>query len=194
MKIYPLSLIMFLFSLSPVFAAGPVQVLQGIVTKVSDGDTITVNTEKARVKVRLYGIDAPELTKIVKKTGRVGKPGQPYGDESRLALQERIHGRPVTLEVINVDRYKRVVAIVRQGTGNVNREMVGRGYAWAYREYLQRPHASEYLDAEERARRAGLGLWRQGNPTPPWEFRKLMRKKQKHPKRMVATVGSDTIK
>ena len=37
-------------------------------------------------------------------------------------------------------------------------------------------HASEYIRAEEQARRERRGLWRQGNPQPPWEFRMMLNK------------------
>ncbi len=50
--------------------------------------------------------------------------------------------------------------------------MIETGYAWAYRKYLKRPYASEYIDAENQARKNRLGLWQQYNPVPPWEFRK----------------------
>ncbi|HKZ17026.1 MAG TPA: thermonuclease family protein [Geobacteraceae bacterium] len=177
MKALILSLVMLLLTAVPTLGKEPVRIIEGLVTKVSDGDTITVLADKAKLKVRLYGIDAPELEKTSRKTGRVGKPGQPYGDEAFQALLNKVHGRPVTLEVINIDRYKRLVAIVWLGSGNINREMVRLGLAWAYREYLARPHASEYLDAEDRARKGRLGLWRQYSPLPPWEFRKQMRKR-----------------
>lgn len=54
---------------------------------------------------------------------------------------------------------------------DINLEMVRRGYAWAYKQYLRRPYASAYIEAEREARGKRLGLWRDDNPTPPWEFR-----------------------
>jgi micrococcal nuclease len=176
MKALILSLAIFLLTAVPSLGKGPVRTIEGLVTKVSDGDTITVIADNAKLKVRLYGIDAPELEKTNRRTGRISKAGQPYGDEAFQVLRNKVYGRLVTLEVMNVDRYRRLVAIVWLGSGNINREMVRRGLAWAYREYLARPYASEYLDAEERARKDGLGLWRQFNPMPPWEFRKQLRK------------------
>jgi endonuclease YncB( thermonuclease family) len=53
--------------------------------------------------------------------------------------------------------------------------MVAEGMAWSYRQYLQGPYASEYLDAEERARSSRTGLWRDTNPRPPWEFRRALK-------------------
>lgn len=82
----------------------------------------------------------------------------------------------VKLEIMDVDRYKCSVGIVWLNKENINQEMVAEGYAWAYRQYLDRPHASEYIKAEEKARLKRLGIWQQYNPQPPWEFRKSLKK------------------
>jgi endonuclease YncB( thermonuclease family) len=59
----------------------------GTVTKVSDGDTIHLTTpEQTKLKIRLYGIDAPETAKINNRTGQVNKLAQPYREESWKAL------------------------------------------------------------------------------------------------------------
>jgi micrococcal nuclease len=179
MKALMLSLAIFLLTAVPALGKGPVRTIEGLVTKVSDGDTITVIADNAKLKVRLYGIDAPELEKANRRTGRISKAGQPFGDEAFQVLRNKVYGRLVTLEVMNVDRYKRLVAIVWLGSGNINREMVRLGLAWAYREYLARPYASEYLYAEARAKQERQGLWVQYNPKPPWEFRKQLRTRRK---------------
>ncbi|WP_236015015.1 thermonuclease family protein [Geomonas anaerohicana] len=143
---------------------------------VSDGDTVQVqDVLGTKVKVRLYGIDAPETEKRNRRTGRISKPGQPFGEEAFQALKGKIGGQRVTVEVRDVDRYRRAVSVLRLGGWDVNQEMVREGFAWAYRQYLDRPYASEYIRAEEEARREGRGLWREGNPQPPWEFRKQVR-------------------
>jgi hypothetical protein len=77
------------------------------------------------------------------------------------------------------DRYGRTVCIVWLGKRNINLEMIVDGWAWAYIQYLDRPHASEYIQAEEQARAKRLGLWQQDNTQPPWEFRKLLRRHHK---------------
>ncbi|BCS51765.1 thermonuclease family protein [Geobacter sp. SVR] len=172
--IVPLFAILFAF---PAFAKDPIRTIEGIVTKVSDGDTLQVTDPLGtKVKVRLYGVDAPETQKSNKKTGRISKPGQPYGEEAFQALLGKTFRMNVRLDVMDIDRYKRTVGIVWVNGRNINREMVLEGFAWAYRQYLDRPHASEYLAAEEHARKAKLGLWQQDNPQPPWEFRKSLRK------------------
>ena len=57
------------------FTREPIRTVTGTVTKVSDGDTIQVTTpEQTKLRVRIYGIDAPETPKINQSTGRVIKP------------------------------------------------------------------------------------------------------------------------
>lgn len=171
-------LFLLLFSI-PCFAKEPVRIIEGTVIKVSDGDTIQVTDSfGTKVKVRFYGIDAPETEKSNKRTGHISKPGQPYGEEAFQALKSKLQRQEVRLDVMDVDRYGRTVSIVWLGSRNINREMVSEGWAWAYRQYLDRPHASEYIQAEEQARSRKLGLWKQSNPQPPWEFRKGLRKKK----------------
>jgi endonuclease YncB( thermonuclease family) len=173
-------IIVSLFLISPCFAKEPIRSIEGIVIKVSDGDTIQVmDSLGTKVKVRFYGIDCPETEKSNKKTGHVSKPGQPYGEKAFRALQGKLKHQKVKLDVMAVDRYGRTVSIVWIGNRNINLEMVQEGYAWAYKQYLDRPHASEYIEAEEQARAKRLGLWQQNNPQPPWEFRKLQRKSKK---------------
>jgi len=158
-------------------AQDPIRIIEGTVSKVSDGDTIHVtDPQGTKVKVRLYGVDAPETEKSNKKTGHVSKAGQPYGEEAYQALYKKINRKSVKLEVMAVDQYKRSVGIVYLNGKNVNLEMVAEGYAWAYKQYLDRPYASEYIQAEEQARARRLGLWQQNNPQPPWEFRKSLKK------------------
>jgi endonuclease YncB( thermonuclease family) len=48
------------------------------------------------------------------------------------------------------------------------------GVAWVYRQYvgeLQPGLRTEYMSAEDRAAAARVGLWRDNNPVPPWEWR-----------------------
>jgi micrococcal nuclease len=167
------SLLIFI-SLLP--AKSPIRIVEGIVVKVTDGDTIQVKTPEGTIlKVRLYGIDAPETEKYSRRTGRISKAGQPYGEGAYRALESKVLDKRVRVDIVDIDRYKRMVGIVSFGNRNINLEMVKEGWAWAYKEYLQRPYASEYIDAEKEARSKGLRLWQQRNPMPPWEFRKLMR-------------------
>ena len=171
-------LIFTLLVLTPFFleAKGPTRMEEGVVRHVADGDTVTMITnEGTKFKIRLYGIDAPETVKVNRRTGTVSKPGQPYGEEAYHSLESKVLGKRVTVQIVDVDRYGRMVAILYLDHRDINRDMVQEGYVWAYREYLHGPYASEYIDAEREARSKHLGLWQQMNPQPPWEFRRQLR-------------------
>lgn len=101
-------------------------VLVGTVTKVTDGDTIKVDLSSGPITVRLGSIDAPESD-------------QPGGREATLALEQLVLNREVALDVIEQDRYERLVAVVYVDDGNINEWMVQQGHAWAYRQYLENP-------------------------------------------------------
>lgn len=158
------------------FARGPIRTVTGTVTKVSDGDTIHVTTpDRTKLRVRLYGVDAPETPKINRRTGRVNKPGQPYGEESWKALKSRIMGMQVKLDIIDIDRYKRVVGIVWIDSRNINLEMVKEGYAEAYVEYLREPYRSQFMRAEMEAKSAKSGIWSISNYERPRDFKKKLK-------------------
>jgi endonuclease YncB( thermonuclease family) len=160
---YILTVLQVLLLTCPAFAG---RMIEGMVKAVYDGDTILLTTrEESRLKVRLYGIDAPE-------TKKPDKPGQPYGDISKRTLMYKIMGRRVTAEIMDIDQYKRAVAVIRYAGRDINREMVEEGMAWAYRQYLQGAYESSYIGSENRARSRRGGLWREPNPHPPWEFRR----------------------
>jgi len=145
----------------------PASTLHLKVIKVYDGDTIEIQkpgTDEI-FKCRLYGIDAPE-------TPKRGRPGQPYGQDSARALKALISGANVEITTTGEKTYDREVCSVRLGATDVNLEMIKRGYAWAYRNYLHGPYASQYIEAEGEARRNRLGIWHERKPTPPWEFRR----------------------
>lgn len=124
------------------------------VIKISDGDTITILQNKTQIKVRLYGIDAPELK-------------QPYGKKSKQFLANLIVGEVVEVDENGKDRYKRTLGIIRYKDQDINAQMVLNGYAWAYAKYSR-----IYVDQEKTARENKRGLWQSSNPTPPWQWRK----------------------
>lgn len=170
-----------LITVSPqqVFAKAHLGIFHGTVTKVSDGDTFKIipdkeipgakTNKKGEVSVRLYGVDCPE-------TKKPQWPAQPYSEEAKDYLANLVEGKTVICELKDLDRHQRAVCIVTANGRNVNLEIMRAGYAWAYVKYLDRPYASEYVGVEEEARKAKKGLWKEYNPTPPWEFRKVHRR------------------
>lgn len=153
-----------------------IRTVTGTVVKISDGDTIHLHTpEQTKLKVRLYGIDTPETDKINNHTGRVSKPGQPYGEEAKNALENKIMGKEVKLDILDMDKYRRMVGIIYLDGRNINLEMVREGYAEAYIEYLKEPYKRLFLEAEKEARSAKKGMWSLPEYERPKDFRKRLK-------------------
>lgn len=134
----------------------------GRVVGVSKGDCITVLRAGREVEVRLYGIDAPE-------TNQGGcRRATKHAAELALEREVIVHAMEVS------DRFGRVVGWVVLPDGrSLNKEMIRAGLAWWYARHA--PNDSELQRLEEEARRERRGLWRRGDPIPPWEFRRSQR-------------------
>lgn len=128
----------------------------GKVVGVADADTFTMlGASNQQLKIRLEGIDAPEGP-------------QPFGTKSKQALVEKVFGKTVTVEWRQTDKYGRFLGHVLVNDRWINKELVDEGWAWHYKEYND---SAVLADAESQAREAGVGLWRDTNPTPPWVYR-----------------------
>lgn len=151
--------------------------VEGIVEHVSDGDTIKVVTnDGTSLKVRLAGMDAPETLKVNHKTGKLNKPGQPYGDNATAFTTNLVLGKKVRLDIYGVDQYKRVLAFVFVDGKNLNLELVKAGLAEVYRGGEYGPYKNELFDAEREARAAKRGMWVLGNDyESPRDFRKRIK-------------------
>ena len=143
-------------------AALHADVLTGKVVRVSDGDTITVLDQASeQFKIRLYGIDAPESK-------------QAFGDVSKKHLGTLLKDGEVRVEWKTKDKYGRILGVVFAGRTNVNIKMLQDGMAWHYKRF---DDSKAFADTEAQAKEKRLGLWRDPNPTPPWEFRKQHQRK-----------------
>lgn len=132
------------------------------VVNVHDGDTITVQQGWQKVRVRLCGIDAPELD-------------QPLGVQSRDNLRSLLAsvGNQVNLYVTDTDRYGRKVAEVfvpihtpkqPEEERFVNGEQVQAGMAYLYARYASRcPNGGAIAQMEAVARQQRRGVWREPN-------------------------------
>jgi endonuclease YncB( thermonuclease family) len=131
---------------------------KAVVTKVIDGDSLVVETESGtHMEVRLRGVDAPEL-------GQVGGLG------ARELMEALVEGEEVTVTVPASrmkDKYNRTLVDITHQDESLAEEMVERGAAWAAGDA-----GKELRDEEAHAREAGKGIWKEGDPTPPWTFRK----------------------
>lgn len=153
-----------------------IRTVSGTVTKVSDGDSIQITTsEQTQLKVRLYGIDAPETPKVNHRTGQVNKPGQPYGEESWKALRNKVMGKQVKLDILDIDKYRRMVGMVWLNDRNINLEMIREGHAEAFIEYLKPPYRTQFLEIEKEARTSKRGVWSIPDYERPRGFRKRLK-------------------
>jgi endonuclease YncB( thermonuclease family) len=139
------------------------QPIIGKVVGVSDGDTITVlDDQKRQHKVRLDGIDAPDNN-------------QDFGSRAKQSLSDLVFGKTVTVTSSKKDKYGRTLGKVTLDGKNINLEQVNRGMAWFYRFYAKelRPEdATAYDQAEASARKEKRGMWANGEPMPPWDYRR----------------------
>lgn len=146
-------------------ASMPSVTWQGKVVSVHDGDTIKVMREERPVKIRLNGIDAPELR-------------QDFGTQSKKTLSRLVFGKVVGVRAVDIDRYGRTVGIIYLPDGtNVNYAMVRSGMAWWYRQYA--PDDTTLAEYEQEAREAKRGLWSRGDAVAPWEYRRHRRSSRK---------------
>ncbi len=127
------------------------------VEKVHDGDTINIITNNNKMlKIRLFGIDAPELK-------------QKYGEESRICLENMIKNKKIEYAIKEKsDKYGRIVGIIFADDKNINLEMVKKGCAWSYWSYNKSLY---FLFEQYKAKYKKVGLWQDDNPQPPWEYR-----------------------
>lgn len=154
---------------------GVAATLTGRVAGVHDGDTVTVLDDNHKQhKIRLAGIDAPELK-------------QAFGARSKQNLAALVFGRQVIVEWDKRDRYTRIVGKVWVQpsdcptcgkTLDAGHAQVISGLAWWYRAYAKEQSAEDqgrYESAEDEARLRKWGLWRDAAPLPPWGWRNAKR-------------------
>lgn len=125
--------------------------------RVVDGDTIEVGN----IRIRLWGIDAPEASQQCEADARRYACGTAATDK----LVSLIGARDVDCVHKTRDRYGRVVAMCRIGNLDLGAEMVQSGWAVAFVRY-----SSDYVSQENEARMARRGLWA-GTFDPPSSWR-----------------------
>ena len=118
------------------------------------------------IRVRLYGIDAPEAQ-------------QKFGLASRAALAHLLDRRgELVMEVFAYDRYARAIGLLYwrdHGRGrSINLAMVRQGYAYCLRHFRGEygVRALGLLAAEQDAQRERLGVWSEAQgEMRPWAYR-----------------------
>lgn len=133
---------------------GPAHRVKG----VSDGDTIRVVVKGRSERVRLIGIDTPEL-------GRDGAADQCHAAAARRQMQQLVQGTRVHLvrdsTQSNRDTYGRLLRYVYtvKSRKDVGKALITRGSGREFTFRNSYRHRSAYRSAERSARNAGRGLW-----------------------------------
>ncbi|MBP2831880.1 thermonuclease family protein [Aquimarina sp. U1-2] len=131
---------------------------------VKDGDTIEVLYKKEPIVIRLEHIDCPE-----KK--------QPFGQKAKQFTSDFCFDKKV--EVISkgkYDRYRRLIAVIKNKNQVLNKELVANGYALHFKKYSK---DSSYTILEEQAKLQKKGMWFQEELIEPWLFRKRKKSNNK---------------
>ena len=142
------------------------------VLSVHDGDSITARRVGAKQekphKVRIYGIDCPEL-------------GQPYGDAARELAEQVLAGK--TVEIVPAQKgksYRREVGgiVLVSDMIVIQDALVSAGLAWVDDRFCKLPVCDLWRLHQREAKSAGRGLWADEAAVPPWTWRKMQRAKQ----------------
>lgn len=141
-----------LILLFPVFVFGTDQTAH--ITKVVDGDTVYASLANTIEKIRIIGIDTPEIVASNRPVECFGAEASNY---AKLLL-------PIESEIIlshtnERDRYERLLGYIELSDGSdFGLQMIRDGYAYAYRSF-DHERKSDYIAAESIARLQKKGLW-----------------------------------
>ncbi len=130
---------------------------------VIDGDTIEIRG----TRIRLHGVDAPELSQTCRRTNR---RDWDCGVEAAVALDSFVGGRTVRCQPNGDVHGNRIIAVCFKGAEDINRWLVANGWAVASRRFSE-----AYVPDEDQARAARRGLW-SGPFVMPWDYRNGQRR------------------
>ena len=131
-----------------------------LVINVVDGDTLDLDapdatTGAAYTRVRLWGVDTPEVAEP--------NPPQHFGPEASAFTRQMCLKKTVTLELDGRSTrcvYGRLLAYASLPDGQVlNRLLVAGGYGYADPRFSHR-YDREYRSLQKQAQKAGRGLWK----------------------------------
>lgn len=125
--------------------------------QVIDGDSLVV----AGHRIRLIGIDAPELSQTCSTQGT----DWTCGERAKRILEELVRDQSVHCRIQGFDQYERSLAVCSTDFLSLNEAMLELGWALAYTQF-----STDYLEAQSRAKDRVAGIWA-STFTPPWEHR-----------------------
>jgi endonuclease YncB( thermonuclease family) len=134
--------------------------LYGKVIEVNSGDVITISNLNRPVRVRLLGVDAPEIN-------------QSFGDVAQKHLYDLVFDKGVLVNYSGIGADKSLTGKVLLNDADIGAQMIRDGAAWFdvnSGDRLAEMDRDIYQQSEQAARSEHRGLWQQANPVAPWEF------------------------
>jgi len=128
-----------------------------IVSKVVDGDTLNVSVNGKALKVRVIGINTPEIVDL-------RRPVQCFGKEASERAKSILLNKAVRLEADptqgDMDRYQRLLRYVFLPNDiDYGFEMIKQGFAYEYTYDTPYKYQEKYKDAQIAAENSKAGLW-----------------------------------
>jgi len=142
------------------FVSADAASLFGKVIEVNSGDVITIYNLNRPVRVKLMGVDAPEMN-------------QAFGDVAQRHLADLVFEKSVVVEYAGIAADSSLTGRVLLNDADIGAQMIRDGAAWFDLRSGDRLSANDreiYQQSETAARGEKRGLWQQENPVAPWEF------------------------
>ena len=139
----------------------------GIPTKIVDGDTLYFKTNNKKVKCRIEYIDTPESRDNKKNRqdtsncrGVTAKDMTSAGKSATRAAKRLLTiKKEYSYSVNGKDRYGRSICVVELDDTTFNEQMVLKGYAVPYRQYMNSKELKYYDFLFDEAKSSKKGLW-----------------------------------
>jgi endonuclease YncB( thermonuclease family) len=143
--------------------------LTGKVIEVNDGDELTVFNLNRPVRIKLIGMDAPEMD-------------QAFGAIAKQHLADLVFDKVVVVEYLGLGHRTSLIGRVLLNNSDINAQMIRDGAAWfdpRYKSQLSETQNEIYYQSELAARNEKRGLWQPGDAVAPWEFAKAKESQKK---------------
>lgn len=132
------------------------------VHQFDDGDTITVDMDGIKEKVRFVGVDTPETHDPRKAVQCFGYAAADYTKNLIGTNAIRLESDPLSS---NRDRYNRLLRYIYLTDGTlVNKEIIVQGYGFAYIGFPF-TKSDDFVNAQVIAKKENKGLWANCTPT-----------------------------
>lgn len=171
MKIpYSLCILIIIFFINPTCLNAFIAGTPVVVTNVHDGDTVSIRIKSlfgialSTEKVRLIGIDAPEIKQ------------EPWGRRAKKHLKKLINESDGSVyleyDLDRRDKYGRILAYLWDKKGRmINEKMIEDGYAMVFTIPPNIKYVKRFTNAQQRARQNKSGMWGKGGS--PLKFNEL---------------------